>query len=371
MMSGKTLPYHLLWLALAYILLPSCLSAAPLIEVLSSNRYSDDYKRKVAAELEASARAITSALNYSTDSLKLAGYSRSSDSLSAMEAELKKIQANKIIKTPPPEKPELNAPDSENSLAEKQRDDAVPTFYQRLIKSALERTESKVIYDGRYRYIKYPWGDVPKSRGVCTDVVIRSYRKLGIDLQQLVHEDIKKHFNLYPSRKKWGLRKPDTNIDHRRVFNLKVFFQRHGQTLPATYDPLDYHPGDLVTWYLGPKMPHIGIVVDKPSPEDPNRLMVVHNIGSGPKLEDILFSFPITGHYRYQPGVVTPVEPRKIILASNTTDSHRNTPNLDLETMAKYLNISASSENDINMQSNSSEDDIEFDWNAAILLNDQ
>lgn len=171
--------------------------------------------------------------------------------------------------------------------------------------AALARTEHSVRYDGRYIKIGYPLGDVPADIGVCTDVVIRAYRALGIDLQEKVHQDMKAHFNLYP--KTWGLKKPDANIDHRRVLNLKVFFKRFGETLPISDNAEDYQPGDIVTWNVKPfwqpgkqPLPHIGIVVDKKS-EDGKRYQVVHNIGRGPKLEDMLFEFPITGHYRYFP----------------------------------------------------------------------
>ena len=171
-----------------------------------------------------------------------------------------------------------------------------PDFKRALSKAALERTTHSVRYDGSYRSITYPNGDVPGNTGVCTDVVIRSYRTLGIDLQQLVHEDMKAHFKSYP--KNWGLKRTDTNIDHRRVPNLQVFFTRRGQSLKVTHNPEDYQPGDLVTWLLDNNLPHIGIVVDRRS-TDGKRPLVVHNIGDGPKLEDRLFAFKVTGHYRY------------------------------------------------------------------------
>ena len=165
-----------------------------------------------------------------------------------------------------------------------------------LSQAALERTTHTVRYDGSYRSITYPNGDVPKSTGVCTDVVIRSYRTLGIDLQKRVHEDMKAHFKSYP--KNWGLKRTDTNIDHRRVPNLQVFFSRNGQSLTVTHNPRNYQPGDLVTWLLDNNLPHIGIVVHRRS-EDGKRPLIVHNIGAGPMLEDQLFAFKITGHYRY------------------------------------------------------------------------
>ena len=169
-------------------------------------------------------------------------------------------------------------------------------FGQALSQAALERTQHFVIYNGSYRKISYPNGDVPSFFGVCTDVVIRSYRTLGIDLQQLVHEDMKAHFKSYP--KNWGLKRTDTNIDHRRVPNLQLFFKRRGQSIKVTDNPKDYRTGDLVTWKLNNNLPHIGIVVNRRS-KDGKRPLIVHNIGYGPQLEDMLFDFTITGHYRY------------------------------------------------------------------------
>lgn len=182
-----------------------------------------------------------------------------------------------------------------------QRIDPNVSFGYALSNAAIERTRHNVRYDGKYLKIGYPWGDVPKSIGVCTDVVIRAYRKLGIDLQQEVHKDISADFYAYPNLTKWGLERPDPNIDHRRVYNLQAFFKRHKAELPRSRNPKDYKPGDLVTWMVGPQFPHIGVVVNVPSKADPNRLMISHNIGRGPQVEDILFSFPMTGHYRYTP----------------------------------------------------------------------
>ena len=175
------------------------------------------------------------------------------------------------------------------------------SFGYALSNAAIERTKQRVRYDGKYVKIAYPWGDVPKSIGVCTDVVIRAYRKLGIDLQQEVHKDITQDFYAYPNLVKWGLKKADPNIDHRRVYNLQAFFKRHKAELPRSRNPRNYKPGDLVTWMVGPNFPHIGVVVNKPSKADPRRLMIAHNIGAGPQIEDILFSYPMTGHYRYTP----------------------------------------------------------------------
>ncbi len=171
-----------------------------------------------------------------------------------------------------------------------------------LVDAALERLRHKVTYDGSYRKIAFPGGDVPNNIGVCTDVVIRSYRKLGIDLQEEVHRDMLNSFAQYPNLPKWDLIRPDTNIDHRRVLNLRVFFERNGAALPISSNSNDYLPGDMVTWDIMPGMPHIGIITDKIS-KDKTRPLIVHNMGKGPMLEDILFTMNITGHYRYQPGL--------------------------------------------------------------------
>lgn len=174
------------------------------------------------------------------------------------------------------------------------------SFEHELVTAAIERTKYSIKYDGAYYSIDYPGGDVPASIGVCTDVVIRAYRKIGLDLQKEVHEDISTDFDSYPSRRIWGLSKPDANIDHRRVPNLQVFFARNGKKLPVTDNANDYKAGDIVTWMLAGNAPHIGIVTDQMSIGG-KRPLVVHNIGAGPKLEDILFQFRITGHYRYVP----------------------------------------------------------------------
>lgn len=162
---------------------------------------------------------------------------------------------------------------------------------------AMELIEDDVIYDPAYFSIVYPNGDVPSDKGVCTDVVIRAYRKLGVDLQKNVHEDMKDNFGVYP--KIWGLHTTDKNIDHRRVPNLMTYFKRENASLPITTNPKDYHPGDIVCWNLGGAITHIGIVVDKTS-KDGKRPLIVHNIGSGQVLADCLFDFKIIGHYRYQ-----------------------------------------------------------------------
>jgi len=170
-------------------------------------------------------------------------------------------------------------------------------FLRKLSDAAIERTNHVVRYDPAYVRIPYPGGDVPADTGVCTNEVIRSYRALGIDLQKEVHEDMKVDFWAYPNHLRWMQLRTDTNIDHRRVPNLMAFFSRKGESLSITGKSEDYSPGDLVTWDLGGGVSHIGIVVDKKSPS--GRYEVVHNIGQGPKLEDVLFRWKITGHYRY------------------------------------------------------------------------
>jgi uncharacterized protein YijF (DUF1287 family) len=169
-------------------------------------------------------------------------------------------------------------------------------FLPHLLAAAHERTTHTVRYDPAYVRIAYPNGDVPSDTGVCTDEVIRIYRAVGIDLQKLVHEDMQQNRAAYPRFGNYG--GTDTNIDHRRVPNLMVFFARKGKSLPITNRIEDYASGDLVTWDLGGNVPHIGIVVDTKSPQS-GRYMIVHNIGRGPKMEDVLFDWKITGHYEY------------------------------------------------------------------------
>lgn len=170
-------------------------------------------------------------------------------------------------------------------------------FYQQLSECALELTQDKVVYDPAYFSIDYPNGDVPENKGVCTDVVIRAYRKLDIDLQKKVHEDMKANFALYP--KIWGLKSTDKNIDHRRVPNLMKFFERHGTINKITQNPEDYQPGNIVCWSLGDGLTHIGIVSNKKS-RDGKRNLIVHNIGGGQVLEDMLFDYAVIGHYQYK-----------------------------------------------------------------------
>jgi len=173
---------------------------------------------------------------------------------------------------------------------------AQPAFNIQLADSAESLTQQLVQYDPSYFKLDYPNGDVPADKGVCTDVVIRAYRKMGIDLQEEVHEDMRANFGKYPNN--WGLSQPDKNIDHRRVPNLMTFFSRHGTVKDIHQDPKAYLPGDIVCWNLGGGITHIGIVSGKWS-TDGQRHLMVHNIGAGQVLEDCLFSYRIIGHYRY------------------------------------------------------------------------
>lgn len=169
-------------------------------------------------------------------------------------------------------------------------------FPEKLSSAAKDLTNQQVVYDPSYFSIPYPNGDVPKGKGVCTDVVIRAYRQLGIDLQKEVHEDMKANFSIYP--KKWGLKRTDRNIDHRRVLNLMKFFERKGNVKVISRNPIDYKTGDIVCWDLGGGITHIGIVVDRKS-RDGERPLIVHNIGAGQVFEDCLFQYRIIGHYTY------------------------------------------------------------------------
>jgi len=166
-----------------------------------------------------------------------------------------------------------------------------------LVAAARGQIGVTVRYDPAYVVLPYPGGDVPQDRGVCTDVVIRALRAKELDLQQRVHEDMLAHFDAYPKR--WGLRAPDANIDHRRVPNLQVWFDRQGWAVPVTDRADDYRAGDIVTWRLPGDLDHIGIVGDRRSPFTRTPL-ILHNIGHGTREDDILFAYPITGHYRPQ-----------------------------------------------------------------------
>lgn len=173
---------------------------------------------------------------------------------------------------------------------------AEETLGHLLVRAAREQVGVTRIYDGSYRRLDYPGGDVPVERGVCTDVVVRAYRALGFDLQREVHEDMTRAWPDYP--KLWGLRHPDRNIDHRRVPNLATFLRRRGAELRLTDDPAAFRPGDLVTWRLPSGVPHIGIVSDRKAGDRP---LILHNIGAGAREEDTLFAFERTGHFRFLP----------------------------------------------------------------------
>lgn len=171
-------------------------------------------------------------------------------------------------------------------------------FTTKLSDAAITIINPNIIYDPSYFSIKYPKGDIPKNKGVCTDVIIRSYRKLGIDLQKEVHEDMRSHFSKYPNLKKWGMTKTDCNIDHRRVPNLEIFFERKGTKLPISKNANDYKTGEIVTWMINGKLPHIGIITNRKS-KDGKRNLIIHNVGYGQVLEDCLFSYTIVGHFKY------------------------------------------------------------------------
>lgn len=167
----------------------------------------------------------------------------------------------------------------------------------RLVEAARAQVGVTLSYDSTYVRLAYPGGDVPLDRGVCTDVVVRAYRKLGADLQRLVHEDMKRAWSAYPNP--WRMKTTDRNIDHRRVPNLATFFKRHGESIPALRDPKSFLPGDIVTWRLASGVPHIGIVSDRQSAAGVP--LALHNIGAGTQEEDVLFAYVLTGHYRYRP----------------------------------------------------------------------
>jgi uncharacterized protein YijF (DUF1287 family) len=171
-----------------------------------------------------------------------------------------------------------------------------PSRIGRILEGAYQQVGTTRIYDGSYRRLSFPGGDVPLERGVCTDVLVRAYRHVGLDLQLLVNQDMSHSFQSYP--RIWGLSRPDPNIDHRRVPNLAVFFRRNGTTLPVSIRASDYLAGDIVTWRLASGVPHIGLVSDR---SHGGRPLVIHNIGAGAQVEDVLFAYVVTGHYRYNP----------------------------------------------------------------------
>jgi uncharacterized protein YijF (DUF1287 family) len=167
---------------------------------------------------------------------------------------------------------------------------------KQLIEAAVEQSKITTGYDPSWVKISYPGGDVPENTGVCSDVVVRAFRKTGIDLQKEVHEDMTRDWSAYPKR--WGANGTDTNIDHRRVLNLMTYFDRQGKALPVTNERADYLPGDVIAWQLSDGVEHIGILTNFWSQPDQHYL-VVHNIGSGAKIEDVLLAWKIIGHYRY------------------------------------------------------------------------
>jgi uncharacterized protein len=174
---------------------------------------------------------------------------------------------------------------------------AFELWARKLIEAAKQQIGVTVSYDPAYRTLAFPGGDVPREAGVCTDVLIRAYRDgLGVDLQKLVNADMKQAFGDYP--KTWGLKRTDPNIDHRRVPNLQMFFKRMGAEKPIPSDPGEYLPGDIVTVMLPGNLPHIALVSDQMS-EDGSRPTVIHNIGGGARMEDMLTAFQITGRYRF------------------------------------------------------------------------
>ncbi|MEP3892285.1 MAG: DUF1287 domain-containing protein [Hellea sp.] len=167
-----------------------------------------------------------------------------------------------------------------------------------VVEAARLRTQADVRYDPKYVKLAYPFGDVPADTGVCTDVIIRTYRNaFGFDFQKAVHEDMRRSFASYP--KIWGLKRPDKNIDHRRVPNLEAFLKRQGAAVPITKNPEDYKPGDIVSWRLGGRLPHIGIVSDKKT--EWGTPLIIHNVGAGPVEDDLLFNTDINGHFRFVP----------------------------------------------------------------------
>lgn len=170
-------------------------------------------------------------------------------------------------------------------------------FAQKVVEGAIARTSRTLVYDPAYVGMAYPNGDVPDYSGVCTDVVVRSFRQAGVDLQQEIHEDMKANFGVYPQN--WGLSGPDSNIDHRRVPNLMTYFERHDAAQVVSRDPENYQPGDVVAWRLGDGQLHMGVVINEKSP-DGRRFLIVHNIAQGTEKADILFAWKIIGHYRYK-----------------------------------------------------------------------
>lgn len=174
-------------------------------------------------------------------------------------------------------------------------DNASPQLKQ-MLEGAIAQAGVTTGYDPTYAALDYPNGDVPENTGVCSDVVVRAFRKAGVDLQKEVHEDMKAARSEYPT--KWGANAPDKNIDHRRVLNLMKYFERRGKSLPISNAAADYQPGDVVAWELSNGIEHIGIVTNMVSDSD-DRFLIVHNIGAGARIEDVVFAWTIKGHYRF------------------------------------------------------------------------
>lgn len=175
---------------------------------------------------------------------------------------------------------------------------AVTPWAKQLIEAARSQIGVTIEYDGAYEALVFPGGDIPRARGVCTDVIIRAYRDaFAFDLQAKVNADMKRNFRHYPKR--WGLKRPDRNIDHRRVPNLQTYFKRRNAAVPPPVLSANFRPGDMISQMIGGRMPHIGIVSDRIGPS--GRLLFIHNIGAGTREEDVTASFPVTGHYRFNP----------------------------------------------------------------------
>ena len=176
---------------------------------------------------------------------------------------------------------------------------ASPVFAdQALVEAAQDRLKQRVTYNGAYLKLDYPGGDVPANIGVCTDVLIRSYRAAyGFDFQKAVHEDMRANFSAYP--KNWGLKRTDRNIDHRRVPNLETYLSRQGASLGISREPSDFLPGDIVSWRLAGRLPHIGIVSDRKAAD--GTPLIIHNVGAGPSEDDVLFLYKMNGHFRFIP----------------------------------------------------------------------
>jgi uncharacterized protein len=174
--------------------------------------------------------------------------------------------------------------------------DNAPPQLQQMLDGAIAQAGVTTGYDPAYVALDYPGGDVPEKTGVCSDVVVRAFRKAGIDLQKEVHQDMKAARSEYPN--KWGAIGPDSNIDHRRVLNLMTYFKRQGKSLPISYSATDYQPGDIVAWELSSRIDHIGIVTNILSDSE-DRYLIVHNIGAGTRIEDVLLAWTIKGHYRF------------------------------------------------------------------------